>query len=133
MMDLLRRYRTYRGEKLDHSVIGYRNAGCPSLDDCRGKFSKRTALPLQPKFIDHCLTEVLVDMAIGTPEELPMKKAREILEELFSYDQVPPTDLSKSTCTLTPEQTRYMLDIGIWDLLTAEEIAEILRRSPPGQ
>ena len=54
-----------------------------------------------------------MDMAIGTPEELPMKKAREILEELFSYDQVPPTDLSKSTCTLTPEQTRYMLDIGM--------------------
>ncbi len=125
MEDLLRRYSTYKGTKLDRSVIGYRNAGCPSLEDCLGKRSMVTTLPLQPKYIDHCLTDVLVDLAMGTPEEVPMKKAREILEELAAYDQVPATDLRKSSCTLTKEQTQYMIDVGMWTKLTAEEVAEI--------
>jgi hypothetical protein len=84
-----------------------------------------TALPLQPKYIPHCLTHVLVDLAVGTPEELPMLKAKEVLEELIAYDQVPDTDFSKSSCTLTAEQTQHMIDIEMWTKLTAEEVAEI--------
>jgi hypothetical protein len=85
-----------------------------------------TTLPLQPKFIPHCLTHVLVDMAVGTPEELPMQQARRVLEELTAYGQVPDTDFSRSSCTLTVEQTQHMLDIEMWTKLTAAEVDEIL-------
>jgi hypothetical protein len=124
---LLERYRTYRGERLEHQSIGQLNAGCPTLEQCLGKpFKSTTLLPLHPKYIPHCKAEVLVDFAVGTPEYANMVEARRLLEDLKRYGQVPNTDLCKSSCTLNAEQTQYMIDIDMWSLLTKEEVDDIL-------
>ena len=126
MDELLQRFRGYKGTKVEYGAIGNRNAGLPTLDDCLGaKQSKAnnrgTILPLQPKPITSCHTHVLVEMAVGTPEELNMETARRVLEDVSMYANVPPVDLKRSSCTLNKEQVQYMIDIGMWSLLTPEE------------
>ena len=123
MDELLERFRGYKGTKVEHGAIENRNAGMPTINDCLGakQSPKGTVLPLQPKPIDNCLTHVLVDMAVGTPEELNMETARQVLEEISMYANVPATDHRRSSCTLNKEQVQYMIDIGMWSLLTPEE------------
>jgi hypothetical protein len=65
-------------------------------------------------------------LAKGTSFELSWEEARKLLQDPARYCKVPPAELHRSTCTLTAEQTRHMINVEFWELLTDDEIENIL-------
>ena len=53
-----------RGQKLPNSVIGRRNCGLPSLEDCMGKRHTLTKLPLQSKRLRPAITAREIDKSL---------------------------------------------------------------------
>lgn len=115
-----------RGRKLPHSVIGKRNCGLPSFADCAGIKHGPTKLPLQPKPLDPVVTSKMGKLSLGTKVELTWEECRKILEEPGRYRNVPKAELNRSSCTLNAEQTQYLIGIDFWELLTPEQVKEIM-------
>jgi hypothetical protein len=115
-----------RGDRLPNSVIGKRNCGLPTFDDCAGVVPGSTTLPLQPKALRPIMTKRLGILSQGTAYEVDWEEARRILEDPKRYANVPKAELHRSKCTLNKEQTQHMLDIDFWELLTPAEVEEIM-------
>ena len=64
-------------------------------------------------------------MAGGTDAEGDMQLARRVLTDVKLYSDVPAADLNDSRCTLTVPQTKFMLDNGMWEPISEEQLANV--------
>jgi hypothetical protein len=107
------------GASVPHSVIGHRNAGCPTWEDVMWT-DGTSPLPMHAAEIGAVDVQLLVDMARGTKHAFQMSQAAAFLRDpaVFRGTDV---DYSDAACSLTEDQVSIMIERGFYELLDKDE------------
>ena len=112
------------GMAIPHHVFGARNAGVPTFVDAMG-YKNRIEYPLHALPISSVCVPGLRGLSMGTVMEDQCQYAMDFFTETARYRNVPKPILGDSSCTLSADRTRQMINNGFWVLL--EDQSNILQ------